>query len=241
MTRLYLPQPLVEGQTVELPPATARHAVQVLRLAAGAMLTVFNGEGGEYDAVLERAERRAAIARVGAWYAIERESPLALTLAQCVSKGERMDYTIQKAVELGVQCLVPLLSERSVVKLDAGRWEKKQAHWQGVIVAACEQCGRNHLPRLAPVTRLTDWLGSSAGLRLVLAPGAAEPLHTLPSPSSATLLAGPEGGLSDAEIGLAGEHGCRVIRLGPRVLRTETAGVAAVAVMQALWGDLACA
>lgn len=238
MTRLYLQAALIEGETIALPDAAVRHAVQVLRLRSGAPLTLFNGTGGEFEAVLDAASKRAATVRVGAHRAVERESTLALTLAQCVSKAERMDYTLQKAVELGVQRIVPLLSSRSVVKLDAQRWEKKQEHWQGVVIAACEQCGRNRLPELQPVQTLSSWLAASEGLRLVLAPGAKQTLRKLPAATAASLLVGPEGGLSEDEIDEALRQGCAPVGLGPRVLRTETAGVAALAAMQALWGDL---
>lgn len=238
MTRLYLPAVLTEGETVALPEAVARHAVQVLRLGPGAPLTLFNGAGGEFEAVLDSVGKRAAAVRVGAHREVERESSLALTLAQCISKGERMDYTLQKAVELGAQRIVPLLSSRSVVKLDAQRWQKKQEHWQGVVIAACEQCGRNRLPELLPVQTLSSWLADSQGLRLVLAPGGAQTLRELASVAAASLLVGPEGGLSEGEIDEALRQGCVLVGLGARVLRTETAGVAALAAIQALWGDL---
>lgn len=239
MTRLYLSIALAEGGTIALPEAAARHAVQVLRLGPGAALTLFNGAGGEFEAVLDSVGKRTTTVLVGAHRAVERESALALTLAQCVSKGERMDYTIQKAVELGVSCIQPLLSSRSVVKLDAQRWEKRQEHWQGVVIAACEQCGRNRLPELLPVQALSSWLTDSEELRLVLAPGNARTLRKLPLVTAASLLVGPEGGLSEDEIAAALQNGCTAVGLGPRVLRTETAGVAALAALQALWGDLA--
>lgn len=238
MTRLYLQTVLAEGATITLPDAAARHVVQVLRLRPGAPLTLFNGAGGEFAAALDSASKVAATVRVGAHRTVERESTLALTLAQCVSKAERMDYTLQKAVELGVQRIVPLLSSRSVVRLDAGRWEKKREHWQGVIASACEQCGRNRLPELRSVQPLSSWLAESAGLRLVLAPSAEQTLRTLPAFTAASLLVGPEGGLSADEIKEAIRRGCTPVGLGPRVLRTETAGVAALAAIQALWGDL---
>lgn len=243
MTRLYLPQALAEGQHLELPAAAARHVVQVLRLRAGAALTLFNGEGGEFQCVLASMDKHAATVQVGTYQPVERESPLQLTLAQCVAKGERMDYSIQKAVELGVHRIVPLLSARSVVKLGAERWDKKRQHWEGVIAAACEQCGRNRLPRLAPVSALSEWLshgkdkGHDHDVRLVLAPDAQTSLAAFPAARAASLLIGPEGGLSEAEIASAVSQGCTAVSLGPRVLRTETAGVAALAALQSLWGD----
>lgn len=243
MTRLYLPVVLAAGDTLALPAEAAHHVARVLRLKQGASLTVFNGQGGEYRAVLETVDKAEAVIRVGAHDTVERESALDLTLAQCVSKGERMDYCLQKAVELGVRRIVPLQSARSVVKLDAQRWRKKHAHWRGVIVSACQQSGRNRLPVLEPVQSLSSWLeaddASDPVLRLVLAPGAQCGLRSLSRDDSITLLVGPEGGLATDEIRLAQRQGYQSIALGPRVLRTETAGVAALAALQTLWGDLA--
>ena len=240
MTRIHVEIALAENAQLELPEAAARHVAQVLRMRAGEALVLFDGRGGEYAATIEAVERRAVRVRTGAHQAIERESKLAITLAQCVSKGERMDYTIQKAVELGVSAIVPLLSARSVVRIDAERWEKKLEHWRGVIVAACEQSGRTRLPELTPVQALDRWLPAAPGAaRLVLAPEGGASLKALPAAGGAVLMAGPEGGLSEPEIALAERHGFARLGLGPRVLRTETAGVAAIAALQALWGDLA--
>ncbi|GAC1630504.1 MAG: 16S rRNA (uracil(1498)-N(3))-methyltransferase [Nevskia sp.] len=239
MTRIYVDCALAPGARLELPDAAARHVAQVLRMRSGEALTLFNGDGSEYAAAIETAERRSVTVQIGAQAPVERESRLAVTLAQCVSKGERMDYTIQKAVELGAAGILPLLSARSVVKLDGERWEKKQEHWRGVVAAACEQSGRNRLPPVAPVQKFDAFLPTStAGLRLVLAPTAAVSLKTLPAAAAVTLLVGPEGGLSDDEIARALRAGYTGITLGPRILRTETAGVAALAALQALWGDL---
>lgn len=240
MTRLYLARPLAPQMQVELPEDAVRHLVQVLRMQAGETLTVFNGHGGEYDAVLEHADRRHARLRLGAHHAVSRESPLPVTLVQCVSKGDRMDYTLQKAVELGVSRIVPLVSERSVVRLDAERWARRQAHWEGVVIAACQQSGRTVIPPVAAVADFGRWLAQppAPGLRLTLAPGAAQGLHGLSRPSDGvSLLVGPEGGLSAAEIRQAGAAGWLPLHLGPRILRTETAGVALLASLQALWGD----
>lgn len=239
MTRLYIPSPLTVGAEVALPEPAARHAVQVLRLREGEAVTLFDGRGGEYAAQLTTIAKREVTATVIAHRDVERESPLDLTLAQCVSKGDRMDYTVQKAVELGVTRIVPLLSERTVVRLDAERWQKKREHWQGIIVGACEQCGRNRLPLLAPVQTLDTWLAAGDGLRLLLDPMAGGGLRQRPPPPSVvSLLVGPEGGLSAAELDAARAAGCESLALGPRVLRTETAGVAALAAIQARWGDL---
>jgi len=240
MTRIYVPLPLSSNTELTLPEAAARHVAQVLRMRAGEALTLFNGGGGEYDAVIETAERRVVSVRVGELRQIDRESTLAVTLAQCVSKGERMDYTIQKAVELGVTTIIPLLSARSVVKLDGERWEKKLEHWRGIAVSACEQSGRTRIPAVLVPQKLAHWLDAPDGSpRLVLAPTAAVSLTAVPAAAAVSLLVGPEGGLSDEEIAAALRSGCTAITLGPRVLRTETAGVAALAVLQALWGDLA--
>ncbi|MDE2149498.1 MAG: 16S rRNA (uracil(1498)-N(3))-methyltransferase [Gammaproteobacteria bacterium] len=237
MTRVLVAVPLVAGAELELPVTTARHLLQVLRLRDGAAITLFNGDGCEYPARL-RVEGRRAVAVVLRSVVAQRESPLALTLAQCVSKGERMDYTIQKAVELGVTRLIPLRSTNSVVKLEAARWERKLAHWRDVIGAACEQSGRNRLPELAPVQEFSVWLTRAEGLRLVLDPRGGASLKTLPPTAAVSVLVGPEGGLAAAEFAAARDAGFRPLGLGPRVLRTETAGVAALAAIQALWGDL---
>ena len=238
-TRIFIEDALTEGTNLDLPDAAARHVGQVLRMRVGEGLSLFRGDGCEFDASIEAVERRRVAVRIGARREPARESPLDLGIAQCVSKGDRMDYTIQKAVELGVARIQPLESSRSVVRLDAERWEKKQEHWRGVAIAACEQSGRVRLPALADLTTLDRWLATpEPGLRLVLAPGATTSLKTLPPATAITLLVGPEGGLSEAEIRAAVAAGCLAIGLGPRVLRTETAGVAALAVLQALRGDL---
>jgi 16S rRNA (uracil1498-N3)-methyltransferase len=238
VTRIHILEPLAVDARFALPEAAARHVGQVLRMRPGELITLFNGAGGEYDAAIEAVEKRTVRVRVESYREIERESPLAMTLAQCVSKGERMDYTIQKAVELGVMAIVPLLSGRSVVKLDEERWEKKLEHWRGVVVSACEQSGRTRVPHVYPVQKLDAWLATAEGARFVLAPGGHHSLKQLPPVQAATLLVGPEGGLADQEIALAVHKGFTAIGLGPRVLRTETAGVAALAALQALWGDL---
>jgi 16S rRNA (uracil1498-N3)-methyltransferase len=211
-----------------------------LRLDAGDALTVFDGEGREYAAVIERLGKHGVSLRLGEPLAVDRESPVAVTLAQGISSGERMDYTVQKAVELGVAAVQPIAAERSVVRLSAERAAKRVAHWQAIAVAACEQCGRNRVPRVGPVLSLTDWLAAAPAdaLRLTLAPGRALTLHELERPrASVALLVGPEGGLSPREQADAAAAGFRPLRLGPRVLRTETAALAALAAMQVMWGD----
>lgn len=239
--RIYQPVSLHRGQLIELNGQAAVHLTRVLRLRAGDALCLFNGEGGEFAARLLEAGRRSARIAVGEFSAREVESPLELVLAQGVSRGERMDYTVQKAVELGVSCIAPLETARTTVNLDGERRDKRRAHWQGVVNAACEQSGRNRVPAVLPVRGLDDWLTEMAaqpGLKLVLHHRAEQSLSELPPPSGPViLLIGPEGGLSESEIEAAVSRGFRPLRLGPRVLRTETAAVAAMSVLQWLWGD----
>lgn len=240
MTRLHIPLPLVVGAELELPDAAARHLVQVLRMQAGEPLTVFNGEGGEYAATLIEAGRRTAKIRVERFAVVSREAPLAVTLGQAIAKGERMDFTLQKSVELGVTAIQPLLSARTVVRLDGERWEKKLEHWRGVVSGAAEQSGRTHLPPVAAPLELAAWLDTlpPEALKLILAPGAATSFKQIPKPGAGVcLLVGPEGGFSPEEIALAEQAGFIATLLGPRVLRTETAGLAALAALQTLWGD----
>lgn len=237
--RFYCREPLAPGAHVELPEPVARHAVRVLRLASGAEIVLFDGRGGEYQARIERIEKERVIASVGAWEPLERESSLEITLVQALQAGEKMDYTVQKAVELGVAAIVPVESRRSVTRLAGDRAGRRVAHWQGVAASACEQCGRNQVPTVGSVERLENWLARPAQgvLRLMLAPGAAVALPELPVPQRVQLLVGAEGGLDPSEMMAAESAGFRAVRLGPRVLRTETAGLAALAAMQVLWGD----
>lgn len=242
--RIHLDLPLGSGRRVTLPAAAAQHVSRVLRLRSGAALTVFDGRGGEYAARLEVTGRDAAAVDVGEHRAVERESPLGITLLQALARGERMDWVIQKATELGVQQIVPVASARSVVQLDDDRGGKRVGHWQAVAAAACEQCGRNTLPQITAPLSLAAALQQSTGpgCRLVLHPEAAEPLAAAVATAERPLqrvarLVGPEGGLDEAELALAADHGFRAVRLGPRVLRTETAGIAALAALQCLAGD----
>lgn len=239
-SRVYLETPLASGSVIELPEGAFRHLVQVLRMRAGESLRVFDGRGGEYEAVIESVAKRGATLAIGAFHDVDRESPLSITLVQGISKGERMDWTLQKAVELGVTAVVPVITERCNVSLDRERQDKKLDHWRGVMIAACEQSGRTRVPVLHPVQKLTDWLAqATSGVRLMLDP---EADTALPAPGVGvvplSLVIGPEGGLSAAELATGARAGCLRVRLGPRVLRTETAGVAALAVLQALAGDL---
>jgi 16S rRNA (uracil1498-N3)-methyltransferase len=241
LTRLYFRGDIAAHGECRLPPAAAHHVQHVLRLHPGAALTLFDGEGVEHDAVIVRVGQGRVTVQVGAQRAIDRESPLRIVLAQGVSAGERMDYTIQKAVELGVTAVQPVVSSRSVVRLDAQRGAKRVAHWQAVAAAACEQCGRNRVPPVQPVMPFASWLGACdprATQALVLSPRATLGVRDLQRPGTAiTLLAGPEGGLAPEEQQAAERAGFTPVKLGPRVLRTETAAVAAIAAMQTLWGD----
>jgi 16S rRNA (uracil1498-N3)-methyltransferase len=239
ISRFYLPALPPHTTVVELPPEAAHHAAKVLRLQAGDAIVLFDGTGGEYPAIISQAGKRVT-AELGPWRERECESPLDITLVQALSSGDKMDFTLQKAVELGISAIQPISSERSVVRLSGERAEKRVRHWQQIVVSACEQCGRNRVPEVAPILSLSDWLGKPAtpGVRLTLAPDAPASLRELPRPNAPiTLLIGPEGGLAPGEIKAAASCGFSPVRLGPRVLRTETAALAALAAMQAVWGD----
>jgi len=239
-TRLYCDLPLSPGAEIALSEAAAHHAVNVLRLQAGDALTLFNGAGGEYSASVVAVGKRETRVRLVEFHAVERDSPLQITLALGISAGERMDYSLQKATELGVSAIQPLATERSVVKLAGERADKRLQHWQHVVIAACEQCGRNRVPAVAPVQKLFDYLaGIDRGKRLLmLSPHAAAPLKRVTPAADVVLLVGAEGGLAPAEAEAAAASGFEPVSLGPRILRTETAPLAALAVLQALWGDL---
>ncbi len=223
----------------------ARHAVRVLRLREGDALTLFDGKGGEYEARIASCGRDEVSVEVSGWLDRECESPLDITLVQALQSGDKMDLTVQKAVELGVARVVPVMSQRGVVRLAGERAERRVAHWQAVAVSACEQCGRNHVPRVAALSDLRQWLGRPPGderriMRLMLDPRSLCTLADLPkldADSRIELLVGAEGGLSPEEMDLAERAGFTGIRLGPRILRTETAGLAVLAAIQCLWGD----
>ncbi len=240
LTRVYVDAPLASGMRVTLQGSAAGHLTRVLRLRVGEALTVFNGAGGEYAASIEHAHAGRVAVAIGELRAIERESPLTLTLAQGVSRGERMDLVVQKATELGASGLAPVLAERSVVRLTAQQAERRLNHWRAIAIAACEQSGRNRLPAIASPVPLKDFLRTSDGsMRLLLSPAATATLADLPRLVSAiTVLIGPEGGLAEAEQEAAVAAGFRPVRLGPRVLRTETAAIAALTLLQREFGDL---
>lgn len=243
LTRIYHPHRLSEGADTCLEESASNHVLRVLRLRAGAELRLFDGSGDEFEATLTGSAGGRAQVRIGRRHTRDVESPLLITLAQGISRGERMDLTLQKSVELGVHRIVPVVTAHTQVRLSGERLERRHQHWQGVIAAACEQCGRTRLPELLPVVTLDEWLDSNPepeSLRLVLDHRAEHRLGSLPRPDRAvTLLIGPEGGLEESEIAAAGRRAGYVpLGLGPRILRTETAGLAALAALQTLWGDM---
>lgn len=239
--RFYCAMSLPPGRRVMLPDAVARHAVGVLRLRDGDDVILFNGDGSECVGQLVKAGKGAEVL-LKATCAPVRESSLDVTLVQGVSSGERMDYTLQKAVELGIARIQPVMMKRTIVRLDEEKRVKRRRHWQGVVVSACEQCGRNRLPEVAPILDFAAWLATPdahAGLRLLLDPEAESRLRQLDPPvEPVSLLAGPEGGFDPGEREALRRAGFRPLSLGPRILRTETAAVTALAVMQGLWGDI---
>lgn len=234
MPRFHCPVPLASGQLLSLPPGAARH-VQVLRLQPGAVITVFNGEGGEFEATVTRMGRSDVDIEVGAHHAIEREACRAIHLLAGITANERMDWLVEKATELGVASITPLLAERSVLKLRGERADRKLAHWQGVAVAAAEQCGRNRVPVVHQAVTLSDWLARPAtqGLRcmLSLAPGTRSLGSAAGGKDPLVVLSGPEGGLSPAEEAQALASGFVPVTLGSRVLRAETAPLAVLAAL----------
>ena len=229
------------GGTFPLPSGPAAHAARVLRVTVGDMLMLFDGEGREAAARVMEVRGGQVLVDAAVADNVDRESPLALTLVQGISRGERMDLVVQKATELGVSRLVPVLTERSVVKLDAGQAAKRLQHWQGIVAAACEQSGRTRLPVVESVVSLGVWLARPAApqeARFLLHPGSGTRVRDLPALRAATLLIGPEGGLSPAEHHQALAAGFTDLSLGPRILRTETAALAALAALQVTAGDL---
>lgn len=243
LTRVHVEQKLIAGKGVGLSEQAGLHLTRVLRLDAGAPLTLFDGTGGEYSGILER-DGKKVWARVGEHDPVERESRLDITLLQGVARGERMDLIVQKATELGVSRIVTVLAERSVVKVDAKQRERKREHWQAVAIAACEQSGRNRVPDVSepmPLAEACDALHAD-GLRCLLAVDGAGALAAIARDAAArpmALLIGPEGGLADNERKFAAANGFVACRMGPRVMRTETAGLAALTVLQSIAGDFA--
>ncbi|HEX8788022.1 MAG TPA: 16S rRNA (uracil(1498)-N(3))-methyltransferase [Telluria sp.] len=242
MPRFYCPQPLHPGATVDLPEAVAHH-LHVVRQQPGDALTLFNGAGGQVRARLVEIGKRRASATVEAHEAVEAELPYPITLVQGLPEGSKMDWIVEKAVELGVTGIVPLAAQRSVVRLSGERADKRLAHWQGVVVSAAEQCGRNRLAEVAPVQDFNRWIAEPAAdaTRILLSPRADASLAAWAraTPARATcLLVGPEGGFSAQEEEAALAAGALPLSMGPRVLRTETAGLAALAILAAAWGGI---
>jgi len=232
--RVLIRAELLPGQTVDLPRDQAHHLVKVLRLRDAHPIRLFDGAGREFEGRLQGTSRALVDGPV------ERavESPLAVRLIQGISRGQKMDYALQKAVELGVTCLQPAFCERSVVRLDSKRLEKRMDHWQGVIESACAQSGRTRVPALEPAINLLELPIPAQGTGLYLDPEASQSLADVPRPGSVSLVIGPEGGLSPLECRHLAGQGFEAVQLGPRVLRTETASVAALTAVQLLWGDL---
>jgi len=248
--RFHTAQSLSPGALITLEPEPSRHVARALRMRSGDELCVFDGKGTEAPATIRDVTREAVSVELGAVERIDRESPLAVTLAIALSRGDRMDTVVQKATELGVHRIQPLSSERTGVRLDAARLEKKRGHWERIAISACEQCGRNIIPRIDETLALADYLsgtgeGGADALRLLLHPDdltdkadeAAAPRQK-ERPVEVELLVGPEGGFSDGEVTTAKAAGFRSLQLGPRVLRTETAPLVAITLAQSRWGDL---
>jgi 16S rRNA (uracil1498-N3)-methyltransferase len=254
LTRVFVDGELQSGSVVELPRETSAHLAKVLRARGGDELVLFNGDGREFTGVIEKVQGSRVSAAIGAARSMDRESPFQLTLVQCVPRGDRMDFIVQKATELGVVRIVPVLSQRSVVRLDESQSVSKQAHWRAVAVSACEQCGRNRVPSVDTPLPLLSYLGALAAetmagdaLRLVLEPERAQRTerngHSLDiaasqSASGAEIAIGPEGGFAPEELEAFDLSTFSRLSLGPRVLRTETAAIAAIVVLQARFGDM---
>jgi len=251
LTRVFVDGALIPGHIVDLAKETGAHLAKVLRARSGDELVLFNGDGREFAATIEAVRGSRVAASIGAARSIDRESPCKVTLVQCVPRGDRMDFIVQKATELGVVRIVPVLSQRSVVRLDASQAASKQAHWRAVAVSACEQCGRNRLPQIEAPQPLLNYLGALAppggrSLRLVLEPDGAHPESSAAQPvgefsttiDGAEIAIGPEGGFAPEELEAFQLCGFSRVGLGPRVLRTETAAIAAVVMLQARFGDM---
>lgn len=242
--RFFVRQPIRVGQALSLPQFAADHALRVLRMRDGDAITLFNGDGHDYSGRLASVHKGTASVQIDAQEPVDVESPLAVTLVQAIVRSEKMDWIVQKATELGVTQIVPVTSERSEVRLGEERADKRHARWQHVIESACEQCGRSRVPELAMPQSLAQYAGelpmvADGALRLTLHPEATRGLSELVAPTSATIAIGPEGGFSDRDLSILDQVGFTRLRLGPRVLRTETAGTVAMAALQARFGDMA--
>jgi 16S rRNA (uracil1498-N3)-methyltransferase len=251
LTRCHVSAALAAQSELTLPPGPSAHLAKVLRVRAGAELTLFDGQGGEYPATVLAIERGGVRVRIGAHRALEREAPVAVTLLQCLVRTERMDLIVQKATELGAAAIVPIDSRNSVVRLDAAAAERRRLHWLAIAIGACEQCGRNRIPQVQALRSFERACLEPAGgdtsqtsRRLLLDPsgkhslaGALRGPAAAPAIATLILLVGPEGGFSSDELALAQQHGFEICQLGPRILRAETAPLAALATVQALLGD----
>jgi 16S rRNA (uracil1498-N3)-methyltransferase len=241
MPRFYCQDTLTVGATITLADSVAHH-IQVLRLSSGDNISLFNGTGGEYIATLTSIEKKRVTVEVKTFSPREVELPYAVTLAQALPEASKMDWIIEKAVELGVAGIQPLSAQRCVVKLAAERAEKKRMHWQGIIVSATEQSGRTRVPHLAELTDFNSWITQQdLHRRILLSPRAEQSLSEWARhhpPQAVALMIGPEGGFTDAEESMAQKQGALVLSMGPRVLRTETAGLAALAALNAVWGEM---
>ena len=240
VTRVHVDAALSVGATIALPEAAATHLVRVLRLQAGDACVLFNGDGNDYEARIGSVGKRSVAAGVVGAHAVDKESPLRITLVQGIARGEKMDWILQKATELGIHGIVPVSSERSEVKLDAERAGKRLAHWRSVVVAACEQSGRARVPDVAAARSLqAALLDLPEAPRFLLDPEAKQSIaHTQSLAGSCVLAVGPEGGWSPRDRDALHQAGFSGLRLGPRILRTETAGIAAIAALQSRFGDL---
>lgn len=239
LTRVFVEEVLATGRACTIGGTAANHISRVLRLRDGDALTLFDGRGGEYAARITSFRKDTVQVEVQEHRAVERESALDLTLVQGISRGERMDWVMQKATELGVRRIVPVLTERTVVRLDNRQGERKVQHWRAIVVAACEQCGRNRVPELTAPLGLHETLRAldTDATRVLLSPAGKLRVRDLPRPAKVTLLIGPEGGLADNEQHAAVGAGFQQVQLGPRILRTETAALAALAALQHDFGD----
>lgn len=238
--RIHTDATLTGGTRIELDENAARHVGKVLRMQPGQSLVLFNGDGMDYPATLTGVDKKRVTAELGEPQHNHLESPLRIVLGQTLSRGDRMDYAVQKSVEAGVSVIVPLVTERCEVRLKGDREDKRLRHWQSVAISAAEQCGRAVVPEITPVMTLDQWLDytRSCEARLVLHHRTRQALDSLDKPASVALMIGPEGGLNDEEITAAERAGFLPAALGPRVMRTETAPVAAITLCQWLWGDL---
>tara|TARA_R110002096_G_scaffold194592_2_gene376869 strand:- start:1901 stop:2632 length:732 start_codon:yes stop_codon:yes gene_type:complete len=240
ISRLFVDQPLAEGAMLQLESEAAHYLRNVLRLKKGFQLTVFNGQGGEYSATVSDVHRKGVMLRIDDWQDVSLESSLAIELGLSVSRGERMDVAIQKATELGVATITPVITQHCVVKLTDERRLQRHQHWQNIVYRACEQCGRNTPPVLNVTMDLVNWLANDlAPSRIIFEPAKAETLKSYPAPvGDIAVLIGPEGGFSEEEVIAAQSAGFAALGFGPRVVRNETAAIASIAAMQVLWGDM---